>query len=158
MEKIFLRFKRKTVKRNPSLFEMRKKCFKCHKIKRLGLFYEHPQMLDGHLNKCKNCTKKDMKNPAYAERKRSYDKLRFHHPKRKLWRMKQQRKNRGLFPGKNKARQAVLREIKTGRLVRQPCEACGNKSEAHHPDYRKPLLVNWLCQRHHRELHNKQKI
>jgi hypothetical protein len=35
-------------------------CFKCNINKPLGDYYKHAQTKDGHLNKCKECTKKDV--------------------------------------------------------------------------------------------------
>jgi len=39
---------------------MEKKCFKCNIVKPLGDYYKHKKMADGHLNKCKDCTKRDV--------------------------------------------------------------------------------------------------
>jgi hypothetical protein len=38
-----------------------KVCFKCGINKSIGSFYIHKQMADGHLNKCIDCTKSDVK-------------------------------------------------------------------------------------------------
>ena len=56
-----------------------KTCFKCNQTLPLCDFYRHPQMKDGHLNKCKECTKKDSstKDPVLYERRKERDRNRF---------------------------------------------------------------------------------
>lgn len=49
-----------------------KKCFKCNIEKPLDMFYKHKQMGDGHLNKCIDCTKEDVKS-RYAVMVKSID-------------------------------------------------------------------------------------
>lgn len=57
-------------------------------------------------------------------------------------------------PAAMQAHQAVRQAKRRGELEPQPCRICGAPAEAHHPDYDKPLRVEWLCRWHHRRLHN----
>lgn len=45
--------------------------------------------------------------------------------------------------------------INRGKILRQPCEICGESAQVHHPDYNNPRLVKWLCRSHHMALHKK---
>jgi len=36
--------------------------------------------------------------------------------------------------------------LRRGKIKREPCKVCGShKSQMHHPDYDKPLEVEWMC-------------
>jgi hypothetical protein len=134
-----------------------KTCFKCGKEKELEEFYRHSAMGDGRLGKCKACTKKDVAENyrKNIEHYVAYEKQRFKSPERKQQLLKYQQSRRIKSPGKYKCHTAVSNAIKDGKLIKQPCEVCGTKAEAHHDDYSKPLDVRWLCRKHHLEHHGK---
>lgn len=130
-----------------------KKCFKCGIEKDNSEFYTHPQTGDGLLGKCKDCTKKDVKqNRKESEHSREYDRDRAKRPDRKKYMSDAQKRRRAKYPEKNRAYLKVYRAIKKGIIKRENC-FCGQKAEAHHDDYKKPLDVIWLCKKHHEERH-----
>lgn len=144
-----------------------KRCFKCKTVKPLGEFYANPGMLDGHVNRCKECTRAAIaadrvaRPEAFAER----DRLRNMSPHRVVARKVYRATPAGVAgrlstvaryrrnnPEKYQAHAAVQGALRSGRLVKKVCEKCGAVTvEAHHEDYSKPLEVRWLCNPHHRE-------
>ena len=122
-----------------------KKCFKCGLILPITEFYAHPEMADGHLNKCKSCSKKDvhknyMKNiedDAYVEkeRKRGRDKYKKYHYKRS-------ERNKYLNISKNTRRNF---ETKFGKLPKDIV--------LHHWNYDKPQSIILLNSKVHSRLH-----
>jgi len=136
-----------------------KTCMKCGELKPLSDFYKHPMMKDGHLNKCKECTKKDVSNNYYKNKKyyQEYE----HSEKRIASRrersgkyLKQHRLNN---PEKNRARRILAYNIRKGYITKPSiCIVCKEESEhiqAHHSDYSKPLDVVWCCPQCHRDIH-----
>lgn len=138
-----------------------KRCFKCGFAKPLCEFYPHGRMADGHLNKCKECTKRDVAerearlklDPAWLAKERARHREKF---KRlgHTWhftasdRAEYSEEWRRKHPDAVRAHNMIARAIKAGRLVRPTtCEWCGAKDdvEGHHEDYSKPLDVKWLC-------------
>ena len=111
-------------------------------------------MADGHLNKCKKCTKNDVtKNRNNnAEYYREYDKKRGNRQDREY--LKNYKKK---YPNKYKAHTIINNALRDKKLFKEPCEICNTRKNlhAHHDDYMKPLNVRWLCAVHHKEWHSK---
>jgi hypothetical protein len=145
-----------------------KRCFKCLCSKPFAEFYKHAEMGDGHLNKCKECTKKDVNahRQANLERVRGYDRMRGSTPHRVAAREAYAQTKQGKaahrravvadalrYPARHKARVALNNAVQSGKVTPWPCEVCGAKAHAHHPHYDAPLLVTWLCPSHHKQAH-----
>jgi hypothetical protein len=92
--------------------------------------------------------------PSYKKRYgiRKYDLNRKQYPRKHIYKPLSD-----IEKYKQSARRKVRHAINTGKLKVLLCIKCGNKAEAHHADYEKPLDVIWLCPLHHRELHRQQK-
>lgn len=133
-----------------------KKCFKCQTVKPLTEFYKHSGMADGHLNKCKECNKKDAgeHRSNNLEKIREYDRKRGKLPERIQKSVEITRAWRAADKRRMAAHNAVARAIKKGLLVPQLCNKCSNEvTVAHHEDYDKSLEVVWLCQACHKQRH-----
>ena len=134
---------------------MKKQCFKCGEVKNLAEFYKHPKMSDGHVNKCKECNKRDVREnrKKKVDYYREYDRVRGSRQDKEYrdW-------YRQTFPRKYKAHLMVSNAIRDGKLKKEEyCESCGSTFavHGHHDDYRYPLTVRWLCAVCHRAWHDK---
>lgn len=134
-----------------------KQCFKCAVTKPLTEFYRHAQMADGHLNKCKDCAKIDVRRHRLddPDRVREYDRQRSRLPHRQAARADYHRRYAQANPHRVAANNAVSNAVRDGKLQKQPCAFCAATDglEAHHHDYGKPLDVTWLCKPCHRRFH-----
>lgn len=157
-----------------------KTCFKCGEEKPYSEFYKHSKMADGHLGKCKTCTKQDVAEhrAAHIEKVKEYDRNRPNSVERTLKACiktkcrrqidplfkerinEQKRKSREASPLKTKARHTLSNAIRDGKVLRpSSCSSC-NKSctpHGHHWSYEEPywLDVVWLCTKCHGEEHKR---
>tara|TARA_R110002153_G_scaffold269609_1_gene435327 strand:- start:436 stop:900 length:465 start_codon:yes stop_codon:yes gene_type:complete len=145
-----------------------KKCFKCGAEKPLTDFYKHPQMLDGTVNKCKDCNKRDVKEnrKINADYYREYDAKRFQEdPKVRARHRRYAQTDAGraslqksrdnwdkINPDKKAAHTILNNAVRDGRAEKpNNCSRCGasGRIEGHHHDYTRPLDVLWLCRQCH---------
>ncbi|WP_371378824.1 hypothetical protein [Sporomusa aerivorans] len=153
-------------------------CRKCGNELPLDNFYKHKEMLDGHLNHCKECVKSRVRNHRkdHQEYFKEYEFNRNRTTKRREWKKKHvnktkiNKKNREIkrlslkqrrqtIEGYQKSHNAFTRAVKSGKIVRPDiCQVCGtaDKVIGHHCDYTKPLNVVWLCNACHGLYHSSE--
>lgn len=149
-----------------------KQCFKCGAVKPLTEFYKHKAMADGHLNKCKECNKKDVKN-NYKKNigyYKEYDRIRDQSTKRielkkRYLQTEEGRKSAQKYKEKwandnvikRSANIIVGNAVREGRIIKPDnCQQCGIKHErihGHHDNYDYPMVVRWLCPKCHTAWH-----
>lgn len=134
-----------------------KKCKTCGENLDISCFRESPKNIDGHRGSCKDCEnaytrRRRMNNPKVREHDRYRDK---ENEQRRLAKIKETKewKKRNVY--KTSAHKAVLRSVKSGKIIKTPCVVCGStfRIHGHHEDYSKPLEVIWLCPLHHSRHH-----
>jgi len=125
-------------------------------------------MADGRLGKCKICTKKDVaereeklsKVPEWKEMELARHRAKSARARAdgRISSKEVKKKGQDAWYQRNKKKKythsCVSYALKSGKLIRQPCEVCNEpRVQAHHDDYSKPLDVKWLCVKHHAERH-----
>jgi hypothetical protein len=135
---------------------MNKQCTSCKQHKPNSNFQKRAASKDGLTASCKECLKERDKNRYSKERDR---RIKMH----KTYMQTAAGKNahklaikkwQGKHPRRRAANITLNNAIHTGKVQKHPCWVCGEKAEAHHPDYSEPLLVVWLCRPHHMAAHN----
>lgn len=142
----------------PDMTITAKICGSCKAEKPASEYWLDPRNIGGRKHWCIDCSRvtarerarnntarrrawhsKKMKDPEYVARKRAA-------------RRRDYQRNKPRYHARVKA----LRALTAGKLISQPCEKCGSTNvEMHHTDYSQPLLITWLCKKHHGEAHRK---
>jgi hypothetical protein len=139
-----------------------KSCYQCGRTLDLSFFGKNKAKEDGLSHNCRDCmrayrvSRGRQKPPGWV--RKTQDMAEY----RRAWKeahpgYMSQKKREWLQanPDRRRFMDRYKYAVKTGKLVRWPCEVCGEQeSDGHHPDYSRPLVVVWLCKQHHREVHS----
>ena len=152
-----------------------KSCVRCGEIKPLTDFHRRSSSKDGRRGDCKAChliaCAERRKTASWKATRDAYQKTDAYRESQKAYRRTGKGRaatrrgnavHQSLNPFKYRAKAAVYREIRAGRMRRaifSPCESlsesCAGQHEHHHDSYRKEdwLNVRVLCRHHHRQWH-----
>jgi hypothetical protein len=143
-----------------------KKCKICGEVKPLNEFSTYSASgYSGYRGECRLCNNARWRAARKAHKNRYYDenmngyadhakenaKKTYTGNKAAYYERNAEYKRR--HPERAEALKLVTAAIRSGDLVPGPCEVCQQAAQAHHDDYTQPLVVRWLCRKHHMALH-----
>ena len=118
-----------------------KRCSRCKKLLLLGEFGKDARAKDKLYGRCRNCARLVNKEWRSKNKERYYRSV-----------LKSIKK----YPDKQRARELVYKAVRNGAVKKELCFCGSDYVHAHHQDYSKPLIVIWLCPRHHKPEHIKK--
>ena len=148
-----------------------RQCQRCEVVKPLHEFYKEKNRKDEYRTWCKRCVVRSTSDWQKAHpiqramqlklwklkhREHWCELKRLHQKRHRADQARKKRHDRAAYPEVFRAREAVKRAVKNGRLQRPTqCTKCHQTKRlyAHHPNYQQPLKVQWLCNPCHRLIH-----
>lgn len=138
------------------------RCGKCGEFKPYDAFYKNKRTILGITSECKKChceTSYESRNVENSRRiNREYMKGRRENNPEEVRAEDRERNKRRPKDEKYRARRILNNAVKRGEIRRPTqCEICGAEGviHGHHPDYSRPLDVEWLCSECHGKRHRK---
>jgi hypothetical protein len=131
-----------------------KPCTICGDVKPLSAYRRKAGGKLGRMGQCKACSNKrlDGWRTRTRDRRLAYNREYYATEHGRQVTRRWQERN----PVKRRVAYLFKQALERGQLVRpSACEWCGEKrkTEGHHPDYAKPLEVEWLCRKCHKAWH-----
>lgn len=137
-----------------------KTCNRCGQVRSIDMFPTNKGAADGHKNQCRDCVslrakewwKRNIQNPSWRLSRRYNSRLKgrlrraMGYKAAKQDQVEYMKARREKHPEIFLAYAKVQWAVRSGKLVRLPCEQCGStNTNAHHDNYKKPLDVRWFC-------------
>lgn len=149
------------------IVEIEKACTKCGVVKPLSEFGNKKRNRSGKGPRCLECQRAILREYQKLPEVRVAEAI---SQRQRYWKNRDEAKGRrGAYrqthatryerdPVKEAVRQELHKALRKGDLVRpETCQDCGGTGpiHGHHPDYAKPLDVEWLCSACHGARHRK---